>query len=164
MDEVRGRIVADAAPTQIQRRLVQVGQFHTRRADVDGHALHVQAVMRHAAAVPGQAGIGPGRPIAGYHLEGLPGLEPGGQLVQQVEEFRSDRVHLSGAEIPQEAIHRMERGVQIAPVLEIGKGEMLPRVQVVQIDVPLRRSDEGLGPAGVRRRQKGRGQRTCAEG
>jgi murein L,D-transpeptidase YcbB/YkuD len=59
--EIRGRVVADAARTESECGVAQVGQRHAGQADVDRPAVEVQARLGHAAAAASPQGLVGGR-------------------------------------------------------------------------------------------------------
>src|SRR3569833_3241804 len=65
VDEVRLRVDADAADLHGDRSIMQLLQRYVGEADVDRHAVHVQAVQNDAVALGGKRRVGPRAAIAG---------------------------------------------------------------------------------------------------
>jgi murein L,D-transpeptidase YcbB/YkuD len=61
--EIRGRVVADAAPLEVERGRPQPGERHVGHANVDGLPLHVQAAGGDAFALLSQSAVRGGRPV-----------------------------------------------------------------------------------------------------
>ena len=58
MDEIRFRIEADTAAFQVEGNLAQGAQIAAGETDVDGLADGMQTIVRDAAAVGAQIGVG----------------------------------------------------------------------------------------------------------
>jgi murein L,D-transpeptidase YcbB/YkuD len=136
VDEVGGRIVADATAANLERSAIQRGKRHVGEPDVDGLALHVQAARRDPFAPMTEHLVGCGRAVPGDHLERQRRLRRPGQLVEQVQQAGIDPVDVAGAEIAQEVVHRSEGVRHVRPAGEVLDSEMLARMRMREGQCP----------------------------
>src|SRR6185295_5864206 len=108
MDEAGARVEAHAAHLQRARRLPDLEHRHAREADVHRVAVHVLAVLRHAAADARQPGIVLGRAVARQHI--YCAVEAGDLLgvPQHVEQQRIHLGLLAGLAVAQEVIELVQ--------------------------------------------------------
>ena len=122
VDEIGSAVVADAAATQCQSGIAQLGSGHARKADIDRFRLHVQTVL-------GDSGVRTARPqklirawrsISADDIDlGRGTTEGSGQIVQQVKHARIVVVDVAGAIVAQvlvEAVERL-RQIRVAPAV-----------------------------------------------
>jgi hypothetical protein len=115
---------------------VQVAQVDALQAHVDGLAVGVLAVRRHAGTPGMQGRVGLRRAVARDDLERLPGLELRRDGVQGVEQARFHHVLFAGAPVAQNAHGFGQRLGHVAAALEIDLVEGVAGVQVVQQRAP----------------------------
>lgn len=144
VNEVGSGVVADPAPLERERRVPQPAERHVGEPDVDRLALHVETLGGDPAAPLTEYGVGPGRPVAGNHLERTAGPGQSGQVVENVQHPGIDDVLVAGPEVTQQVVDRLE-GVRQVP----SGGEVLHL--------------EGLPGVGVEKGERSRRQRTGLE-
>jgi len=89
MDEIGSRIIPHPAAMQAESRIAELGSAHARDANIDGHGLHVQTVLRHAVSVGTEKFIAPGCPVTAYDIDlGIGATQGNGQIMQQIEDAR----------------------------------------------------------------------------
>ena len=120
MDEVRFRVVTDAAALQLQGRGTELGGFRSRRADVDRPPREVQALLRDARGDLAQRFVGLRRAVAGNDLETSAPAELIVEQAQRIQQLDVDRVDLVGAEVAKQVIDRLERARNDIAVLAVG--------------------------------------------
>ena len=124
MDEVRGRVVAHAAPAECERHPVHPVERQSGKPDVDRPAGQVQAVRGDARAAPHQPRIVAGGPESGDHVDLVLTAQPPVHRGQELDHAEVDRADLSAEVTPQDAIQRLERGpVVAASVIPVAGGE-----------------------------------------
>ncbi len=124
MDEVGTGIIANAAALLRQRRGMNRLQRPSCDANIDRHALHVEALGRNAGmlALSPQHGVGPGGAVAGDHADRLAGFQPSPQGGQKVQQFRGDRVNLSRPKVTQHMVYGSQRVRQVTalgPIVDL---------------------------------------------
>jgi hypothetical protein len=146
VNEIRRGVEADTPQLQRSCGASKVIELDARQPDVDRLAVHVQAARRHASngsPARSKLRVGVRRPIPRDDVKGPVGLERAAKLVQQVEQFRVDGLHLVDTEIPQDVIDRFERIRLIDTAAAIRRPEPLARVRVEE-----RKHTFGEGSAG----------------
>ena len=104
--------------------------------DVDGLALHVQAVPGDAGGMAPEHGVGLWRAVAGDHLERIVGVEPVLEGEQEVEQVRVDLPDLAGAEVAQQMIDFAQALRNVPALGPIDHRQRLGRVQVLEREGP----------------------------
>src|SRR5260221_2472688 len=149
VDEIRPRIIADPAAAQAHCRAVEVAQVAPLAAQIDGHALDVIAVARHAAAAHVHHVISRRRAISADHQERLMRVEPVAQHPDQIESARIHWPHFTGMVVAQ---HPVDVAYRIPDVMAVG---------------PVHRTDPFAGMGVVERDRtwrEGDGRCRCDEG
>lgn len=109
MNELVVRIEADSAGTLGDRGVAQIDQGNAGKAEIDGLALHVQALLRHStAAGAAQPGVGLGATVAGNDLERLLAVQLLPELEKQVERLRVDAADFTRVMVPQKKVETLQ--------------------------------------------------------
>ena len=86
MNEIGSSIIPHPAAMQAESRVAELGSAYARYANIDGHSLHVQTVLRHAVAVGTEILIAPGCSVAAHDIDlGIGAPKGNGQIVQKIE-------------------------------------------------------------------------------
>src|SRR5262249_25620260 len=109
MHEVAARVVSDPAAAEAARHPIESALIVVGSADIDGHALRMEAVAGSVHARAPQQPIGLGRPVAADHLERPAGIGPSLHALDDVEEARIDRRDGASALIAHELIDARKR-------------------------------------------------------
>ena len=109
MDEVRFRIVADAAYLHCKSSLVKLVQRASRQGNVDGFPLHMQALRSHAGIHASELRVRFRRAVSADQLETTTRFEPGADFVDCIKQFGWNRIDVIRHEIPQRLVDRRER-------------------------------------------------------
>jgi hypothetical protein len=90
MHELFPRVIAYATPMKPQCGITERRRCNSRQADVNGHGLHVQAVLGHGRRAAPQKFIAPGRSIAADNIDFF--VWPAGGENQVVEQVKHSRI------------------------------------------------------------------------
>src|SRR5882724_3563458 len=118
MHEILVRIVADAAGLHVEGDLMRLGQLHPVEADIDGLALHVQAVLGDEAALLSQRAVGVLRPVAAHDFIGAAIARALLERIEQIEQADVDVMHRVVVTIAEEVVDLIQRGRQVLALLE----------------------------------------------
>lgn len=130
VDEIGLRIVADAAPTQAERRHLQIREPAVPQAYVDRLSFHMEAVLGHAIALGREHGIGGGRAITRDDVERSGAAHSLVQSHKQIEQPDVDRMDVAGAEVAQQCSDVSKAVGDITAALLIGRRQALPGMKI----------------------------------
>src|SRR5688500_10778451 len=100
----RARVEADAAGLHAEADGAALREVDTRNEEVECLALHMEAVLGDAVTPFAQPGVGLGRAVAGYDLDGLGRAGLLIDLPHQVEEVRVHLGRVVLADVAQDAV------------------------------------------------------------
>lgn len=132
MHELLPRIVAYATPMKVQCGITQSGRGNSWQPDVDGHGLHVQAVLSYSRRAAPQKFVAPRRSIAADNVNFL--IRPArgsNQIMKQIENPRIVGMDFSRPVITQKVFQLLERHWIIGLPVAIDDIKALVRVRVI---------------------------------
>jgi hypothetical protein len=132
MHELFPRVVAHATPMKVQRRIAQGRRRNSGQADIDGHGLHVQAVLGYGRRAASQKFVAPRRSIAADNVNFL--IRPargGNQVVEQIEDPRIVGMDFARPVVPQKVFQLLQRHGIIGVSMAIDNIKALVRVRVI---------------------------------
>ena len=163
VDELGFGVVADSAGAEGEGGLAKVFGRDAGNADVDGFGQHVLAVFGDSRGAGAEIVVAPRGAIAANDVDDCVGtVQPGEQIMKQVEFARIVVADISGAVVAQEVVEHLD-GRRDIPVSDaINNVDRLAGVQVVHLEAVLFPSWGGcLGVQGGRRRRCGAAE--CAD-
>lgn len=104
MHEIRFGVIPDPAGSKRQGDTPQLKGLDAGHADVDRLPVDMQALGGNTAVAAVKGGVGPGRAVAGDHVQGVRGVKAQGKRVQEIQQAGCDRADLAGAVIPQDVV------------------------------------------------------------
>lgn len=133
MDELLTLVVADSSAMEAQSSIPQRSGLHAGQADIDGHGLHVQAVLRNSARAAAEKVVAPRRPISADHIDfGILAAHAGGEVVQQIKQPRIELMHCAGAMVAEKGIQLLDRRGNVLVTPAIDDIEPLVGMRVIQ--------------------------------
>ena len=132
MNEVVAAIVAYAAAMEFQRSIAQLRRIDAGHTDVDGHGLHVQAVLGHGRRAASQKFVAPRRSIAADNVNFFVWPARGSnQVVEQIEDPRIVGMDFSRPVVSQKVFQLLQRHGIIRIPMAIDDIKALVRVRVI---------------------------------
>jgi hypothetical protein len=111
VDEIGGGVVADSAAVEGESGVAEFSGGDAGNANVDGHGLHVQAVLGDAVAVGSEILVAPRRAVAADDVDfGIGTVEGDEDVVKEVEDAGVVDVNVAGAVIAKEFVEDIEGG------------------------------------------------------
>lgn len=109
MNEIRLRIITDAAPGHLQRRIPQLPRADAGKPDIDGFGAHVQAVPGNAGRMGAKKFVGVRRAVAADDMKLGAGRGHRVQNIgQQIENARIVMMHFARTGVAQETVEPVE--------------------------------------------------------
>src|SRR5579862_4782667 len=112
VNETGLRVVTHAAATQGESGVAQPRGTDSRKLDIDGFGLHVQAMLGHAGGMLAQVLVAPGSAIAADHMDlGIRPASGSSEIVEQIEHLRIVGMDFARAMVAQIVVKlRQSRG------------------------------------------------------
>lgn len=135
MHELFPRVIANATPMKVQRGISQSGRADSGQPDVNGHGLHVQAVLGYSRRAASQKLIAPWRSIAADNVNFF--IWPSGgsnQIVKQIENPGIVGMDFTRSMITQKVFQLLECHGIIGVSMAINNIQPLVRVRVIQLE------------------------------
>jgi hypothetical protein len=159
VDELITLVVADSSAMEAQSGIPQGSGLHAGQADIDGHGLHVQAVLSDSARAAAEKVVAPWGPISANHIDfGVLTAETGCEVMQQIKQARIEMMDSAGAMIAEKGFQLLDGREIVLVTPAIDHIEPLVGVRVIQpktIAWGLGWSVEGVGRNGKKQTKKG---------
>ena len=132
MHELLPRVIANTTPMKVQRGIAQSRCRNSRQADVNGHGLHVQAVLGYGRRAAPQKFVAPRSSIATDNVNFLVWPTRGSnQIVKQIEDPGIVGMDFTRSVITQEVFQLLERHRIIGVSMAIDNIKTLVRMRVI---------------------------------